>query len=116
MLERTLTAVCSNCGYEFPKNCARQACPECGSTIRTFGKPVHITQHSVLSLHGLALGMRRQWKWPWVAATAALALMSLGVAFFTWGWVSVGASAAFFVLTTWTGYKASQLIPWGKYF
>jgi predicted RNA-binding Zn-ribbon protein involved in translation (DUF1610 family) len=108
----TPPAVCSGCGYEFPTTYSREPCPKCGDTRRTFARSLSDTVSVTASFHGLAQGIRREWSWPWVAATICLDLVCLIVAFFASGWVSVAASAVFIIVTSFTGYKAFQLVRW----
>lgn len=112
MPDSTAPAVCSGCGYEFPTTYPREPCPKCGDTRRTFAKSLNATVGVVASLHGLAQGIRHERNWQWVAVTICLDLVCLIIAFFASGWVSVAASAAFIIVTSFTGYKAFQLVRW----
>jgi hypothetical protein len=51
-----------------------------------------------------------------VAITSLADAACLVVAFYASGWLSGAASAVFIVLTSFTGYKAVQLIRWEKHF
>jgi predicted nucleic acid-binding Zn-ribbon protein len=45
-----MNPICSHCGYRFPEDESRVACPNCGSTARTFHQSIEASVHLDVSL------------------------------------------------------------------